>query len=129
MKALYSCKEKNETNQKQLGLVKKNCQNKEACEIEANREFFGNSECPGIEDAEMALWLIYSCNGGGSDKTTIHTPSCNTGVDNETCAGNDVEQGRMKQVDVPGCGGWAKITCKGGCINILKVINSYQILW
>ena len=115
---LYSCKQKEETNQKQLALVKKDCQNKEACQIKASREFFGNSECPGTEDAEMALWLIYSCDGGGSDKTTSHNGTCSTG----SC--NELEQGEVKQVEVAGCGGWVKLDCDGGCINILKVLNS-----
>ena len=43
------------------------------------------------------------------------------GCDNAT-------QGEMTQVDIRGCGGWAKIDCNGGCINIHKVLNSYLIL-
>ena len=124
---LYSCTKKRDTNQEQLALVKKDCQNKETCQVDANREFFGNSQCPGTDDEDMLLWLIYSCDGGGSDKTTIHTPKCNnTGA----CGGNDnATQGEMTQVDIPGCGGWAKVDCNGGCINIHKVLNSYLILW
>ena len=34
----------------------------------------------------------------------------------------------MTQVDIHGCGGWAKIDCNGGCINIHKVLNSYLLL-
>ena len=98
--------------------MKKDCQNKEACQFQASREFFGNSECPGTKDAGMALWLIYSCDGGGSDETTSHNATCSTG----SC--DDLEQGEMKQVDIPGCGGWVKLDCNGGCINILKVLNS-----
>ena len=66
----------------------------------------------------MALWLIYSCDGGGSDKTTSHNGTCSTG----SC--NELEQGEVKQVEVAGCGGWVKLDCDGGCINILKVLNS-----
>ena len=140
---LYSCKEKKETDLKQLALVKKDCQNKNACQIEVSREFFGNSECPGTEDADMNLWLIYSCNDGGTDKTTSHKPSCNTGTgtgtgtsDEEqgtgtgtgtgTCTG-DEEQGKKNQLDVRGCGGWVNLECKGGCLNIHKVINHLSI--
>ena len=122
---LYSCKEKKATNEKQLALVKKDCQNKEACQIEVTRDFFGNSECPGTDDADMNLWLIYSCNDGGSDKTTSHKPKCKsgTGTGTDACASNDVEQGEMTQVDIPGCGGWVNIDCNGGCINIIKVLK------
>ena len=124
---LYSCVEKNEPNQEQLALVKKDCQNEETCQINASREFFGNSQCPGTDDAQMLLWLIYSCDGGGSDKTTFHTPKCNNNTGG--CGGKDnAHQGEMTQVDIPGCGGWAKIDCSGGCINIVKVLNSF-ILW
>ena len=80
LKVLYSCNEKKEPNQKQVALVKKDCQNQETCQINASREFFGNSQCPGTDDAEMLLWLIYSCDGGGSDKTTFRSPKCDNGT-------------------------------------------------
>ena len=120
---LYSCVEKKETNQNQLALVKKQCQNEETCQIEASREFFVDSECSGTKDADMELWLIYSCNGGGSDKTTTHVhyicshrPSCDTGT------------GKMTQLAVRGCGGWVKLDCCGGSLNIHKVLNHRKLL-
>ena len=39
------------------------------------RVFFGNSECPGSDDAKMNLWLVYFCLGG-SDRTTHNKPNC-----------------------------------------------------
>lgn len=134
---LYSCKEKKETNQKQLALVRKDCQNKEACQIEVSREFFGNSECPGTDAAHMNLWLIYSCNDGGSDKTTSNKPTCNpgtgTGKGTGTGTGSDEilgtgtgdgDSGKKKQLDVRGCGGWVTLDCNGGRLNIHKVIKT-----
>ena len=114
------------------------CKHSNACRIKASREFFGNSECPGTDDAEMTLWLVYSCNGA-SDKSSSHKPTCNTDTGTGTgtgssseivdgaCGGDDVEQGEMKQIDIPGCGGWITPTCNGGCINIVKVIKLHII--
>ena len=131
---LYSCKEKKATNEKQLALVKKHCRNKDACQIEVTRDFFGNSECPGTDDADMNLWLIYSCNDGGSDKTTSHKPKCDGSDDTTTTTTTLVPPkppttgkcdqfavGKMIQMDLPGCGGSADIVCTDGCINVHKV--------
>ena len=41
-----------------------------------SRQFFGKTECPETADAEMYLWLVYSCDDGGTDKTTTHRPAC-----------------------------------------------------
>ena len=38
---------------------------------------FGDSECPGGKDDSMVLWIRYSCDGGNSDGTKTHIPSCN----------------------------------------------------
>ena len=62
-------------NQEQLHLVQKFCQNKQNCQIDVSRQFFGNSQCPGTDDAGMNLWLSYSCDGG-TDLTKIHKPKC-----------------------------------------------------
>ena len=125
----YGCKLKSQntvggSDPTQMELVREKCGHSNACRIEASREFFGNSECPGTDDANMSLWMVYTCKGG-SDQTTRHTPNCGTGGCGVQGTGNDVEQGEMKQVDIPGCGGWVKLDCNGGCINILKVLNSY----
>ena len=64
-------------NQEQLHLVQKFCQNKQNCQIDVSRQFFGNSQCPGTDDAEMNLWLSYSCDGG-TDLTRIYKPKCTT---------------------------------------------------
>ena len=132
MLGLYSCKV-TEVNQEQLELVKKNC--KVACQIGVSREYFGDSECPGADDAKMSLWLVYSCDGGGTDRTKSGRPTCKpgtgTGTGTDTCSAEqgDVEQGEMTQVDIPGCGGWVNIDCNGGCINIVKVLKSYFLSW
>ena len=110
------------------------CKHSNACRIEASREFFGNSECPGTDDAEMTLLMVYSCDGG-TDKSSSYKPNCkpepepeiggNAGItDNGACTGVDVKQGEMKQVDIPGCGGWVNLDCTGGCINIVKVLKA-----
>ena len=41
-----------------MTLVKKVCQEQERCRIDVTREFFGNSECPGTDDASMKFWLV-----------------------------------------------------------------------
>ena len=76
---LYSCKEA-DGNQEQLKLVRRFCENKEECRIDVSREFFGNFECPETDSGKMKLWLVYSCNGGGSDKTTINNGTCDNGT-------------------------------------------------
>ena len=135
----YSCKEKSEntvggTNQKQMRVMQEKCKHSNACRIEASRDFFGDSECPGTDDAEMTLWLVYSCNGD-SDKSSSHKPTCKpgtgTGTGTDACSAeqSDVEQGEMTQVDIPGCGGWVNIDCNGGCINICKGLRSYIYMY
>ena len=113
------------SNPTQVELVREQCRNSNACRIEANREFFGNSVCPGTDDAQMTLSMSYTCNMAGRDKSSAHIPTCNPGSDNDTttapvvttapdnttapvittapntCAGNE---GEVEQVDVPGCG-------------------------
>ena len=106
------------SNPTQTQIVKDKCKNTNACRIEATREYFGNSECPGTDDDEMTLWMVYTCRGG-SNKSSIHKPICNP----DGGCGANVTQGEMKQLDIPGCGGWAKIECSGGCINIVKVLK------
>ena len=76
---LYSCEAAdfpNDTKKEQLELVEENCQEKEACQIDVSREYFGDTECPGTEDEKMSLWLTYSCDGGGTDRTTVNNPRC-----------------------------------------------------
>ena len=73
---LYSC-EAQLNNVEQLLLVQKFCQYRQNCLIEVSRQFFGNSECPGTDDAGMNLWLSYSCDGG-TDLTRIYKPKCTT---------------------------------------------------
>ena len=31
--------------------------------------------------------------------------------------------GKRKQLDIPGCGGWVKLDCPGGCLTIEKVLS------
>ena len=38
---------------------------------------FGDTECPGGKDDSMVLYMRYSCDGGNSDGTKTHIPSCN----------------------------------------------------
>ena len=125
---LYSCNA-SETNQEQFDLVKKDCHGNEACQIDVSREYFGDEECPDTEDAEMTLWLIYSCDGGGTDRTKSNklvtdptSDPCDTGTGTGTgaCAGNE---GTKEQVDVRGCGGWVNLDCNGGCLSIHKVLK------
>ena len=70
---LYSCKV-TEVNKEQLELVRKDC--KIACQIGVSRGYFGDSECPGTDDSKMSLWLTYSCDGGGVDRTKYNKPKC-----------------------------------------------------
>ena len=71
---LYSCTAGG-NNQDQMALVKESCPKPDECQVEASREFLGNSECPGTGDANMSLWLVYSCDGG-TDATKIEKPKC-----------------------------------------------------
>ena len=57
-------------------MVNKDCQKREACQVDVSREFFGYEECPQTEDALMSLWLVYSCDGGGTDRTKSKNPKC-----------------------------------------------------
>ena len=121
---LYSCEKSDDGNQDQLDLVKKTCQSEEACRIDSSRDFFGDDECPGTEDGEMALWLMYSCVGG-TDRTTTKAPKCD---DTEPPSGAPSPSGpptspggRQKQLDVRGCGGWIYLDCNGGSLKIYKV--------
>ena len=52
LQVLYSCDAK-PNNLEQLLLVQKFCQHRQNCLIEVSRQFFGNSECPGTDDAVM----------------------------------------------------------------------------
>ena len=121
---LYSCEKSDDGNQDQLDLVKKTCQSEEACRIDASRDFFGDDECPGTEDGEMALWLMYSCVGG-TDRTETKAPKCD---DTEPPSGPPSPSGpptspggKQKQLDVRGCGGWIYLDCSGGSLKIYKV--------
>ena len=72
-KTLYSCKQENVSNENQLKKVRSLCDKKQSCRLEASRDFFGNTECPGAPDRKMALWVAYSCNEG-EDKTKLTGP-------------------------------------------------------
>ena len=103
------------SNPTQVELVREKCRKSNACRIEASREIFGNSVCPGTDDAQMTLSMSYTCRMAGGDKSSAHKPTCNPGGNNntppapapapapapDTCTGNG---GEMEQVDVPGCG-------------------------
>ena len=78
VKVVYSCKKGDDNNKDQNTLVKKSCQGQQACQIDANRKFFGDNECPDTEDGKMALFLEYSCVGG-IDRTTTKAPKCDRG--------------------------------------------------
>ena len=73
---LYSCKASGTNEEEQFELVERDCQGKEDCQIEVSREYFGDSECPGTDDAKMSLLLTYSCDGGGTDRTMLFKPKC-----------------------------------------------------
>ena len=103
------------SNPDQLSLISKKCEKTNSCRIEASRDFFGDSECTGTEDAKMSLWLVYSCNRGGTDKTTSYQPEC------------DDNDGEQKQLDVRGCGAWLKLNCDGGSLDIQKVCTGSLI--
>ena len=128
LQVLYSCRAA-DTNQKQFKVVKKLCQKQEACQIQVTRDFFGNEECPDTDDDYMSLWLVYSCDGGGTDRTKTNKPKCDksevpTTVSppkqtNNKCFNYDA--GKMNQMDLPGCGGSTDIVYNGGCISIHKV--------
>ena len=36
---------------------------------------------------------------------------------------------KEKQLDIPGCGGWVKLACPGGCLAILKVKRYKYFYW
>ena len=113
-KVLYSCREAG-NNQRQMTLDKKVCQNQERCRIEVSREFFGNGECPGTNNANMKLWLVYSCHGG-TDRTTSHNPDCDKG-------GGCSDPGEKHHLKIPRWGGKANLFCNGGSISIYLVTN------
>ena len=151
LKVLYSCSNRDESNRDQFKLVKTTCQGQQACQLDAIREFFGNDECPGTEDAKMTLWLEYSCVGG-TDRTTTRAPICD-GFEPPSPSGppsgpsgpsgppspfgppspseppsgppsgpdGPCEGGKKKHLDVRGCGGWINLDCNGGCLNIRRV--------
>ena len=73
---VYSCRKGSNSIADHLKLVEDRCQEKEKCEIVANRETFGYKECPDADDADMKLWLTYSCDGGGNDLTITRNPIC-----------------------------------------------------
>ena len=109
----YSCRAAG-NNQKQMTLVKRVCQKKERCRIEVSREFFGDEECRGTNDANMKLLLDYSCNGG-TDRTTSHIPDCD--------GGRCTDPGDKHHLKIPGCGGKANLVCNGGTISIFQVTS------
>ena len=68
-KVLYGC-EPGFSNQVHLKLVRKDCEGKTACKVDASRKYFGNSECPGTDEKKMWLWLGFSCEGEEGEVTT-----------------------------------------------------------
>jgi hypothetical protein len=74
-KILYSCRKKKESNAQQLQKVRDLCQGEETCRITPSRAFFGNDECPGVRDASMQMWTVYSCDGGNG-QAEIKGPKC-----------------------------------------------------
>ena len=72
-KTLYSCKMRDQSSPDQLKKVSSLCNYKEKCTVQASREIFGNDECSGAPDRDMALWISYSCDGG-QDQTRITGP-------------------------------------------------------
>ena len=130
-KVLFGCGPANQkiVNQDQFKLVKKDCQGKTACKVDASRKYFGNSECPGTDEKKMRLWVGSSCEGkvaatntrGHNDKVArlysrgySGKPECNSPSHDDI----------INQLDVRGCGGWVKLNCSGGSLNILKVLDS-----
>ena len=114
------------------------CQDQEMCWIHVSRQFFGKAECPETGDAEMNLWLVYSCDGGGTDDTTTHSPTCNsttpptstpstsrsqTSPQTPTGHCTHDDEGELVEENVPGCGGSLDIFCDEGCIAVHKVIS------
>ena len=75
IQVLYSCKE-GRSNSEQLKLIRDRCQDQKKCKVTADRETFGDEECPDTEEDSMKLWLVYSCDGG-EDLTVIRKPTCN----------------------------------------------------
>eukprot|EP00091_Calanus_sinicus_P011636 TRINITY_DN26257_c0_g1_i1.p1 TRINITY_DN26257_c0_g1~~TRINITY_DN26257_c0_g1_i1.p1 ORF type:complete len:154 (-),score=29.91 TRINITY_DN26257_c0_g1_i1:200-637(-) len=104
MKILYSCKLQDQSKDSQLKVVKRLCENKHSCGFEITRKVFGNTECPGTKDDKMTLWAVHRC-----DKV------CGNGT-----------RGPMVQKDLTG-GKILKMTCKGGCIKILKILFSCRM--
>ena len=146
---LYSCREA-AGNPDQLRLVRSMCQDQEMCWIHVSRQFFGKAECPGTADTEMYLWLVYSCNGGGTDNTTTHIPTCNSTTPPTSTPSTPVstpptstpstptsqtssppltghcppgDKGELVQEDVPGCDGSLDLDCDEGCIAVHKVTS------
>ena len=134
---LYSCREGG-GNREQLRWVRSMCQDQEMCWIHVSRQFFGKAECPETGDAEMNLWLVYSCDGGGTDDTSTRSPTCNSTTPPTStpltstsqtspppptghCTHDD--EGELVEENVPGCGGSLKIVCDEGCIAVHKVIS------
>ena len=75
---LYNCEERphevrGQSFPYQLKMVSSLCNYKEKCTVQATREMFGNDECSGAPDSDMALWISYSCDGG-QDHTRITGP-------------------------------------------------------
>ena len=108
------------SNPTQVELVREKCRKSNACRIEASREIFGNSVCPGTDDAQMTLSMSYTCKTGGGDKSSVHKPTCNPGGNNDTNTAPDVTTapdtcngflGETTQVEIPGCGGWVRFVC------------------
>ena len=92
---LYSCKEA-AGNKEQLRRLQNICGHLPVCWIDVKFPYIlnkesgvridlsrqpwkpGKADCPGTADADMYLWLVYSCDDGGTDKTTTHTPPCDS---------------------------------------------------
>ena len=114
-KVLFACRMAN-NNPTQFAAVKGLCQGKEDCTVEPGALFLRDVTCP---KKDLKLWLTYSCNGGGNDKTRILNPKscgedqCNLG------AGS----GTPRQQDIPLDCGFVNIRCQGGCIFIHKVLH------
>jgi hypothetical protein len=114
LQVIYSCEDQSSANPEQLLKVQERCEEKESCMVSASRQTFGDEECPDAEDYEMSMWIVYRCDGG-VDKTK------RTGVKECKKCG---KEGKMVQKDVLGCGGKISMSCKGGCLKVLKVLYS-----